>query len=175
MTCALKVVLGVALGSGVGYAASRLLCAGGGCPITSNRPAMMVLFGLLGAWLGFTGCSSRAPSRPAHSASALTTPAEFQQRVVAAGGPAVVDFHATWCAPCRTLEPVLEELEKQYAGKIAFFRVDVDAARELASQHQIRAVPTLMFYNHGKQVDRIAGAPGREALVQRLDRILAGG
>ncbi|KKK61275.1 hypothetical protein LCGC14_3015970, partial [marine sediment metagenome] len=75
----------------------------------------------------------------------------------------------------RQLNHVLAELEKQYSGKVAFFRVDVDQATDLARQHKIELLPTLVLYRNGSVVRRLEGAPGRAALVAELDSLVGQG
>ena len=59
--------------------------------------------------------------------------------------PAIVDFYATWCGPCRTLAPILEELSEEYAGEVDIYKVDIDCEQELAAAFGVRSVPTLLF------------------------------
>ncbi|MCW1291700.1 MAG: thioredoxin [Candidatus Rehaiarchaeum fermentans] len=69
----------------------------------------------------------------------------------------IVDFWADWCMPCRMLEPVMEELEKELNGKIDFYRVNVDENPELAARFGIESIPTLFIFKEGKPVDEIIG------------------
>ncbi|MCW1293113.1 MAG: thioredoxin [Candidatus Rehaiarchaeum fermentans] len=69
----------------------------------------------------------------------------------------IVDFWAEWCMPCRMLEPVMEELEKELKGKIDFYRVNVDENPELAARFGIESIPTLFIFKEGKPVDEIIG------------------
>ena len=89
--------------------------------------------------------------------------------------PAVVDFYADNCGACRQLAPVMAALEKEYAGKVAFFRVDTARAGALADEHRIRYIPTLEFYRDGKQHgQRITGYQDPDDLRRRLDALLKG-
>jgi len=85
-------------------------------------------------------------------------------------GPAVVDFYATWCGPCRAVAPKVGELSEKYQ-KVRFIQVDVDKLREVASQFQVTAMPTFVFLKDGKEVgQRVRGADVRalEAGIQSL-------
>ena len=64
--------------------------------------------------------------------------------------PAIVDFYATWCGPCRTLAPILEELSEEYAGEVDIYKVDIDCEQELAAAFGVRSVPTLLFIPPGE-------------------------
>ncbi|MEX2531403.1 MAG: thioredoxin [Gemmatimonadota bacterium] len=71
--------------------------------------------------------------------------------------PVVVDFHATWCGPCRWLEPVLEELSGEFGDSVTFLKVDVDEAPALAGELRIASVPTVVFFRDGEEVGRSLG------------------
>jgi len=189
MSYALKIVVGVMAGGGLGYGLSQLACASGSCPLTSNRWLMLAVGACLGGLLALSGCSGEAASEGGGTtdqqgpvategqipaAGQLTTAEQFQAQVIKPGKPAVVDFYADWCGYCQQLKPVLRRLESEYAGTVAFFRVDTDAARELASQHSIRYLPTLLLYAAGQQVDRMEGAPTESQLRQRLGHLAQG-
>lgn len=86
--------------------------------------------------------------------------------------PAIIDFYAEWCGPCRMLSPVLEELSDEYAGKVDFYKVNVDEENELASHFGIRSIPTLIFINKNGQTQRSQGAMGKSQLKQAIEKIL---
>jgi thioredoxin 1 len=108
----------------------------------------------------------------AQAAADITGSDEFKSRVLQSDKPAVVDFHATWCGPCKALAPTLEKLAKDYAGKIAFYRVDIDKATQLAEQYKISAVPTLMFFKDGKLLQQTVGLQDEQELKAMLDKLL---
>ncbi len=175
MAWTLRIVLGAILGGALAYLASRLLCSAGRCPITSNRPLMMAIGAALGAWLALSGCTSAGISQRPVFGAELTTPEEYQTRVLQSETPAAVDFYADWCGWCRKLEPILAKLERDYGGRIVFFRVNTDRAKALADQHDIRGLPTLLLYRDGEEVGRVRGFRGEEELRQQLDRLLPAG
>jgi len=91
---------------------------------------------------------------------------------VVANKNVVVDFWAPWCGPCRMVGPIVEELAGQYAGRIAFGKMNVDDNQEVASEHDIMSIPTLMVFSHGKMVDRIVGAMPKPILEAKIKQSL---
>jgi thioredoxin 1 len=84
----------------------------------------------------------------------------------------VVDCWAPWCAPCHMVAPVIEEMARDYAGRILFGKLNVDENREVAMQYQIMSIPTLLVFKNGKLVDRIVGAMPRQVLEPKITRYL---
>ncbi|MCD6592528.1 thioredoxin [Candidatus Bathyarchaeota archaeon] len=84
----------------------------------------------------------------------------------------VVDCWAPWCAPCRILSPIIEEMAHDYAGKIAFGKVNVDENPRVAMEYGIMSIPTLLIFKNGRLVDRIVGAMPRKLLEPRITRFL---
>jgi thioredoxin 1 len=84
----------------------------------------------------------------------------------------VVDCWAPWCGPCRMVAPVIEELARDYAGKILFGKLNVDENREVSTQYDIMSIPTLLVFKNGKLVDTIIGAMPRQTLEQKITRRL---
>ena len=81
---------------------------------------------------------------------------------------AVVDFWATWCGPCRLVAPIVEALAKDYSGKIAFGKLDVDENQSTAMRFRTMSIPTLLILKNGQEVDRIIGAYPREYIEEKL-------
>ena len=80
----------------------------------------------------------------------------------------VVDCWAPWCAPCHIVAPIIEELARDYAGKILFGKLNVDENREVAAQYQIMGIPTLLVFKDGQLADRIVGAMPRQVLERKI-------
>jgi len=84
----------------------------------------------------------------------------------------MVDFWATWCAPCRMVAPTVEELAKEYEGRAKFVKVNTDENPDLASRYKIRGIPTLMFFKNGEMVDQVVGAVPKSHLKAKLDSLI---
>ncbi|MEB3267359.1 MAG: thioredoxin [Leptolyngbya sp.] len=82
--------------------------------------------------------------------------------------PVLVDFYATWCGPCQMMAPILQQAGQQLKGQIKIVKIDTDRYPQIASQHQIHALPTLVLFKQGQAVDRIEGVQVAAQLVQRL-------
>lgn len=83
--------------------------------------------------------------------------------------PALIDFYAPWCGPCKSLSPMLDELAKEYAGKLDIYKVNVDDEQELASLFRVRSVPTLVFAPLKGNPHIMSGAPSKAQLKKALD------
>lgn len=84
----------------------------------------------------------------------------------------VVDCWAPWCGPCRMVAPVIEEMARDYAGRIIFGKLNVDENLEVATQYQIMSIPTMLVFKEGKLVDRLVGAMPRQMLEPRITKYL---
>ena len=100
------------------------------------------------------------------------TKENFQSEVIDADVPALVDFWATWCGPCRAIAPIVEELASQYEGKLKVGKVDVDAQQQLAAEFGIRSIPTLLLFKDGKMAEQIVGAVPKKQLEDKVQEIL---
>jgi thioredoxin len=84
---------------------------------------------------------------------------QWPAAVLKADTPVFVDFFATWCPPCRAVAPIVEDLAKEFAGKVAFAKLNIDNAPEIMMEYQVEGVPTLAIFKGGKEVDRQVGVP----------------
>jgi thioredoxin 1 len=101
------------------------------------------------------------------------TDATFEAEVLKSDVPVLVDFWAVWCGPCRIIHPIVEELAREYDGKLKVARVDVDKNNQIASQFRIMSIPSLLFFKNGEKVDQVIGAVPKEQLTDKIDSIIA--
>lgn len=96
----------------------------------------------------------------------------FDQEVLKNPEPVLVDFWAPWCGPCRMLAPVVEEIAKEYSGKIKVCKLNTDEQPNAATRFKISAIPTLLFFKNGQVVEQIVGVHSKAEIKKHLDGLL---
>jgi thioredoxin 1 len=101
---------------------------------------------------------------------------EFKSDVLGSKTPFLIDFYADWCGPCKMLGPVLEELsnDDDFKGKLHFGKVNTEEHPELAEQHMVQGIPCLIFFQHGKEVNRIVGFAPKPVMKAKIKSVLDG-
>lgn len=94
------------------------------------------------------------------------------EELLGSGKPMMVDFGATWCGPCNALAPTVEEIAKEYEGRVVVGKADVDECPNLAARFRIRSVPTVLFIKGGEVVDKSVGAVAKSTLTEKLNALL---
>ncbi len=100
------------------------------------------------------------------------TEATFEESVLKADGPVLVDFWAPWCAPCKAISPILEEISEHYGNKLQIFKLNTDENMQLPGQFGIRGIPTLILFKNGEPVEKIVGVRPRQFLEETIDQYL---
>ncbi len=96
------------------------------------------------------------------------TDTTFEANVLKAATPTLVDFWATWCAPCRMIAPVLEEIAAENEGRLTIAKLDVDSNPGIAASYGIQSIPTLILFKDGKPVERLVGFMNKKKLMDKI-------
>jgi thioredoxin 1 len=166
----LWLLIGAAVGAGAGYfrkAGSRQgwLISGWKRGALSGSIVALVFYTASGDGIGLT--MNRSTANVKHIGDN-----EFDSEVAEASLPVVVDCYATWCVPCRELAPTIDNLAKEYAGKIKFVKVNVDESPGLSQKFQIEVLPTLLFFKAGQLTDTSIGLISKPDLARQLGVLL---
>ncbi len=115
--------------------------------------------------------SALPPSRLFPDRPLSITDNSFEREVLGFEGPVMVEFFSPRCGHCLRLAPILNELASVYAGRVKFVLLNIDQEQKIASQQGVNGTPTLVFYNRGKLVDRVVGAPPKDELVRQVENL----
>ncbi|MBW4696135.1 MAG: thioredoxin [Lyngbya sp. HA4199-MV5] len=96
----------------------------------------------------------------------------FQELLSGSDLPVLVDFYATWCGPCQMMAGILEQVNAQMKHQVKVIKIDTDKYPQIATEHQIQALPTLVLFKQGQPVERIEGVVPAEKLIQRLQALV---
>ncbi len=102
----------------------------------------------------------------------VLTDQNFEEQVLKAQLPVLVDFYADWCGPCKLIAPILVDLAKEYEGKMIVGRLDVDANQQTAGKYGVMSIPTLTVFKNGQVVKQIVGYQGKDALVREVNSVV---
>ncbi len=102
------------------------------------------------------------------SSATAVTDGSFQQEVIKATEPVLVDFWASWCQPCRMVAPVVEEIASENSGKLKVLKLDVDENQNTAMQYNVSSIPTLILFKEGQPVERVVGFSPKDRLMSKI-------
>ena len=97
------------------------------------------------------------------------TDANFKKEVLESDLPVLVDFWADWCGPCKMVSPIVDELAKEYAGKLKIGKVDIDSNPKIPTQYGVMSIPTMIFFKKGKVMAQHVGAPTKPDLKKKIE------
>lgn len=96
----------------------------------------------------------------------------FEKEVLKSDLPVLVDFWASWCSPCKMAGPVIDQLEKDYAGKVKVGKLNVDENPQIPQKYMVMSIPTVIIFKNGKEIKRQVGFPGKEGYIKILEEAL---
>jgi thioredoxin 1 len=171
----IQLAIGLLLGGGIGAAMGYFgKCTTGACPLTANPWRGGFIGAMFGGLLAFSAGSSRLPTETSEGERLQVASAEsFDAQVLGSQKPVLVDFYSTTCGPCRMLAPTIEKLAKEYEGRAAVYKVNVDRLSDLARRYGVQGVPSVLFFQDGKEVGRLVGLRQQNAYTDVLDRLLS--
>ena len=120
----------------------------------------------------FVACNGNVKNEQAAEEVAVVEDVQVSDTVAVGAKPKVIDLYATWCGPCKMIAPILEELEKEYAGKVVFEKVDIDENRAIAEQYQVEAIPTLIFMTPDGTYEKKVGFMEKDAIKAEIAKLL---
>jgi thioredoxin 1 len=101
------------------------------------------------------------------------TDANFDAEVLKSPVPVILDFFAEWCGPCKALTPIVEELAKDYAGRLKVGKIDIDHSRQTPTKYGVMSIPTLIFFKNGRDVEKIVGLKSKADLRKKIEAVIA--
>ena len=99
--------------------------------------------------------------------------ATFEEEVLKSDSPVLVDFWAAWCAPCKMIAPIVDQLAREFAGTVKFAKLDVDNNPKVATDFGVRGIPTLLIFKGGQPVDQVVGVVPKSVLKRRIEEAMA--
>jgi thioredoxin 1 len=176
-------LIGCALGALLGFVGK---CSTGTCPLTANPWRGAFFGGLLGILFSFSmapagtcpptmTAASETESEKGQANQALvhvTSLEQFDREVLSSEIPVLADLYSDSCPPCRALGPIVEGLARKYQGKSVVAKINVDRLPQLAERYGISAIPAVLFFSEGKEVERMIGLQGEWAYAQVLDKLV---
>jgi thioredoxin 1 len=171
----LRIFLGVLIGGSIGAVLGYFgKCSSGGCPLTANPYRGAVYGAVMGALL--VSAFSRTPKEAEESLNIvhINSKADFKARVLDANGIYLVDLFSNHCPPCRVLAPTISSLADKYVGRVTVCKVNVDRAPAVAERCGVRAIPTVLIINNGKEIKRLVGLRPEGEYAALLDKLVDG-
>ena len=112
-------------------------------------------------------------SSPEIAMASPLSDAEFDAKVLKSPIPVLVDFWAPWCGPCKAMLPIVDELTTAYAGKVAFYKMNVDENNEISQKYEVMSIPTFLLIKNGEVKESFIGVKSKEDIAAKLDALLS--
>lgn len=150
--------------------------------MTKKHPMRIISFLFIGvitlfSAVNITAQSSNSPNTYQSSSTVKTTITitdENVNKIISSGKPIIIDFWASWCKPCLNMAPIIDEVAKQYNGKVIIGKYNIEEENNFVSQQSIMAIPTLLFFKNGeKTAIRLVGFQNKAAIEEKIEELLA--
>ncbi len=171
----IRLMAGILIGGGIGALMGYFgKCSSGACPLTATPFRGAIYGAVLGIIFAYSFRSEKQiPYDESESVAIhINSQSDFDKHISGANIPVLADFFSNSCPPCRSLAPTIEELAREYEGRVLICKVNLDKAPELAKPHKLKGIPTVLFFSNGKEAERIVGAHRKEAYMKILDHML---
>ncbi len=179
--------VGILLGGTLGYIYfSTIGCQSGGCIITSDPIVTILYFGVLGGFFASLfkkkkqdagspdgdsgGNRSGSDKRTKKNPVVEVNTANFKEEVLDYKGIVIVDFWASWCAPCRMLSPLIKEIAKENLDRVKVAALNTEENQQLAGQFGIQSIPTVMYFKNGERVENLVGIQDKNSYMSLIDK-----
>ena len=175
-----KIILGTLVGVGAGAVLGFIgKCSSGACPLTANPFRGAIYGAILGALFTYAAVGNRSKPNPEGAQPApgeglayVFSEAAFLHYTSRPGMPCLVDFYSDHCPPCSELQPIIEKLAEKYRQRAVVFRVNTDTLPELVHSYGITAIPAVLFFENGQEVERMIGLRPQKAYERMLNKML---
>lgn len=170
----LRIFLGLLIGGLIGAVLGYFgKCSSGSCPLTANPYRGAIYGAVMGALL--VSVFARTPKAGEESPNIvhINHEIDFKARVLDANGIFLVNLFSDRCPPCRVLAPTISSLADRYAGKVTVCKVNVDRTPAIAEQYAVRATPTVLIVNNGREIERLVGLQPETLYVALLDKLVS--
>ena len=165
----LGVLIGGIFGAMLGYFGK---CYSGRCPLTANPYRGAIYGAVIGTLFALSFLPKITQTKESQNVVKITNKADFKTHVLDAAGICLVDFYSNSCGPCRVLAPTISSLADKYIGKVTVCKVDISQASMVAQNYGVRAIPTVLIINNGKERNRLVGLRGEGEYVAILDDLV---
>lgn len=173
---AVRLIIGIVIGMGIGALMGHFgHCSGGGCPLTANPYRGAIYGGVMGALFAMSfggGMSGPIETVESRALIHVDCAADFERYVLQADKPVLADFFSERCGPCRRLAPVVARIANKYEGRAVVCKVSLDAAPDLAAPYGIRGIPAVIFFENGKESERMVGLRAQASYEKVLESML---
>ena len=167
-----RLLIGIALGGCIGALMGHFgKCNSGACPLTATPFRGAIYGGIMGALFASSMANTRIHSEPSEYVVQVNSAEDFEREVINSETPCLADFYSDRCGACVEVAPTIERLGKDYQNRAKICKIDLGAVPKLADEYNIIGIPCVIFFNKGKEVERLVGIESQKTYEAILDRL----